>query len=286
MIKTRNGKIINTNQKQNRLLKMLYGNTFGRMLLKLLTAPVVSKIGGAFMNSAFSKPLISRFIKSANIDTSQYVMYNFGSYNEFFTRKIKDGKRPVDTDPKHLISPCDSKLTVYKISKKSIFRIKGSRYRVSDLVNSSETAERYSGGYCLIFRLEVDDYHRYCYIDNGTKSDNTFIDGELHTVNPIALEHYNIYKRNCREYCILHTENFGDAVQVEVGAMMVGRIVNFDHVSEIKRGREKGMFEFGGSTIVMLFEKDRIAVDMDILRNSADGIETVVKYGEKIGCAI
>ena len=190
---------------------------------------------------------------------------------------------PMDLSPEHLISPCDSKLTVHKIGKNSIFRIKGSCYRVSDLVKDSALAEKYSGGYCLIFRLEVDDYHRYCYIDNGSKSRNIHINGELHTVNPIALGRYNIYKRNSREYTVLHTDNFGDVVQVEVGAMMVGRIVNHDGESAIRRGEEKGMFEFGGSTIVMLFEKDRIAVDSDILRNSAEGNETVVKYGEKIG---
>ena len=131
----------------------------------------------------------------------------------------------------------------------------------------------------------MDDYHRYCYIDNGTKTDNTFIAGELHTVNPIALERYNIYKRNCREYTVLHTENFGDVVQIEVGAMMVGRIVNNHGEASFVRGEEKGRFEFGGSTIVMLFGRDSISVDHDILCNSAEGIETVVKLGEKIGKA-
>ena len=71
--------------------------------------------------------------------------------------------------------------------------------------------------------------------------------------------------------------------QVEVGAMLVGRIVNYHGERAVKRGEEKGMFEFGGSTIVMLFEKDRIEIDSDILRNSANGDETIVKYGEKIG---
>ena len=235
------------------------------------------------MDSRPSKLLIKPFIKRSGIDTSQYIMYGFRSYNDFFTRVVKPEKRPVDFAPEHLISPCDSKLTVYKISRNSIFRIKGSRYRVSDLLKNDFLANRYSGGYCLIFRLEVDDYHRYCYIDSGIKTDNTFISGELHTVNPIALARYNIYKRNSREYTVLHTDNFGDVVQVEVGAMMVGRIVNHHGEGAFSRGQEKGKFEFGGSTIVMLFGKDSIVPDTDILRNSAEGIETVVKYGEKIG---
>lgn len=286
MIKDRNGEIVVTNEKQNILLKKLYGTVCGRVILKALTAPAVSKAAGAFMDSWLSVSLIKRFIKSSGIDTSQYVMKKFRSYNEFFTRRVKRGMRPIDRMPSHFISPCDSKLTVYKIGKSSVFRIKGSRYRVSDLIQNDFLAKRYEGGYCMIFRLEVDDYHRYCYIDSGTKTENTFINGELHTVNPIALEHYNIYKRNCREYTVLHTENFGDVVQVEVGAMMVGRIVNRHGAAEVVRGEEKGKFEFGGSTIVLLVQEDMIRIDDDILRNSAENIETVVKYGEKVAASV
>ena len=286
MIKDRNGEIVVTNEKQNILLKKLYGTVCGRVILKALTAPAVSKAAGAFMDSRLSVPLIKRFIKSSGIDTSQYVMKKFRSYNEFFTRRVKRGMRPIDRMPSHFISPCDSKLTVYKIGKSSVFRIKGSRYRVSDLIQNDFLAKRYEGGYCMIFRLEVDDYHRYCYIDSGTKTENTFINGELHTVNPIALEHYNIYKRNCREYTVLHTENFGDVVQVEVGAMMVGRIVNRHGAAEVVRGEDKGKFEFGGSTIVLLVQEDMIRIDDDILRNSAENIETVVKYGEKVAASV
>jgi phosphatidylserine decarboxylase len=144
-------------------------------------------------------------------------------------------------------------------------------------------SDRFSGGLCLIFRLEVDDYHRYCYIDDGFKTENTYIKGELHTVNPIALGRYNVYKRNSREYTLIHTDHFGDVVQVEVGAMLVGRICNHHGTAAVRRGQEKGKFEFGGSTIVMLLEKGAAEIDRDILKNSSEGIETVVKYGEKIG---
>lgn len=286
MIKNRNGELIVTNEKQNKLLKGLYGSAGGRAMLKLLTAPVLSKAAGAFMDSPLSKPLIKPFIRRGGIDMSQFENRKFRSYNDFFTRRIRPGKRPVDMTPEHLISPCDSKLTVYRIDGRRTFRIKGSRYRVSDLLNNKFMAKRYSGGLCLIFRLEVDDYHRYCYIDGGIKTGNTYISGELHTVNPIALEKYNIYKRNCREYTTLHTNNFGDVVQVEVGAMMVGRICNNHHEARIYRGMEKGRFEFGGSTIVLLLEKGAAKIDSDILRNSSEGIETVVKFGEKIGTAV
>ena len=283
MIKTRNGELLVTNEKQNRLLSVLYGTVGGRILLGLLTAPVLSKIAGAFMDSPASKPLIKPFIRRSGIDMSEYEERRFRSYNDFFTRRIKPEKRPVDLDPEHLISPCDSKLTVYHIDRRSIFRIKGSHYRISDLLRNKFMSDRFSGGLCLIFRLEVDDYHRYCYIDDGLKTDNTFIGGELHTVNPIALEKYNIYKRNSREYTLIHTQNFGDVVQVEVGAMLVGRICNRHGAASVRRGQEKGKFEFGGSTIVMLLEKGAAEIDPDIMKNSSEGFETVVKYGEKIG---
>ncbi|MCI6561781.1 MAG: phosphatidylserine decarboxylase [Ruminococcus sp.] len=283
MVRTRDGRNVSANERQNAVLKKLYGTVWGRLLLKILTAPAVSEIVGAFMDSPLSKPFVSPFIRSHNIDTSQYIMTGVRSYNDFFTRKIKPQSRQIDMEKSHLISPCDSKLTVYRVDKDSLFRIKNSLYSVADLLNSKKLAERYSGGLCLIFRLEVDDYHRYCYIDSGTKTENWFIAGELHTVNPVALKHYNIYKRNCREYTMLRTENFGDVIQAEVGAMMVGRIVNHHGKASFRRGEEKGMFMFGGSTVVLLIERGRAVIDADIVRNSASGIETVVKYGEKIG---
>lgn len=284
MIRTRDGKIIFTNEKQNRILKGLYGTVGGRAVLKLLTAPAVSRAVGGFMDSPLSRPLINPFIKANNIDISQYITDEVSSYNDFFTRKIKNGMRPVDMNPEHFISPCDSKLSAYRICEKSIFQIKGAPYRIADLLQNESLARRYGGGCCLIFRLEVDDYHRYCYIDNGSKGKNTFIPGELHTVNPVALGHYNIYKRNYREYTVLQTESFGDVVQIEVGAMMVGRIENHHQEHSFTRGEEKGMFMFGGSTIVLLVERDKVSIDGDILKNTAEGYETVVKYGERIGC--
>ena len=286
MIKKRNGEIITTNQAQNKALSRLYDTLGGRIILKFLVIPSISKTAGFFMDSPLSIPMINMFIKKHNLDTSDYIMKKFRSYNDFFTRKIKPEKRPIDYHADHLISPCDSKLSVYKIQKNSIFKIKNSLYKISDLLANEFLARRYDGGYCFIYRLEVDDYHRYCYIDDGLKTENIFIEGELHTVNPIALKRYNIYKRNSREYTILHTDNFGDVVHMEVGALMVGRICNHHGEYYFVKGEEKGMFQFGGSTIVQLFEKGRVLPDRDILKNTRDGFETVVHYGEKIGTAL
>lgn len=262
--------------------KFLYKTFIGRILLKFLVRPIISKIGGWYFNTKLSLKKVDKFVKKNNINLDDYYTDNFKCYNDFFTRKIKEDRRKIDLDSNSFISPCDSKLSVYKIDENSIFKIKDSYYKVSDLVNNEGLAKEYLNGYCLIFRLTVTDYHRYCYIDGGTKSKNIHIKGIFHTVNPIALDRYNIYKRNTREYTILNTLNFDKVIQVEVGALMVGKISNHHEEYEFKKGEEKGTFLFGGSTIVLLV-KDIVDIDNDILINSLNGDETIVKYGQKIG---
>lgn len=261
----------------------LYRNKLGRLLLKVISLPTISKIAGWFMDRKISALAIKKFIKKNNIDVSIYEDKKYTSYNDFFTRKIKKDCRKIDMNPKSLISPCDSKLSAYEINEESIFKIKDSYYKVKDLLKDEKLAKKYQGGYCLIFRLCVDDYHRYCYIDNGKKNKNKFINGVLYTVRPIVLENYNIYKENSREYTTLKTENFGDVIHVEVGATIVGRIKNHHEEYQFQKGEEKGMFEFGGSTIVLLIEKNKVEIDKEIVDNTNKGYETVVKYGEKIG---
>ena len=181
-----------------------------------------------------------------------------------------------------LISPCDGKVLAYTINDDLTLKIKDSYYSIDTLVNES-IMEEYKGGSALVFRLSTDNYHRYCYIDSGTKGKNYHIKGVFHTVQPISLKNYNFFKTNSREYTILNTNNFDKVIQVEVGALMVGRIKNNHEEYEYKKGEEKGYFEFGGSTIVLLFKKGVITLDNDILENSKENIETIVKYGEKIG---
>lgn len=281
--KDRTGKLIDQPNGQDQMLKKLYGSAVGRAVLKPLVSPVVSKVAGAFLSSRLSVPLIKPFVRKNNIDLSQFEAGPYPNYNEFFARKIRPELRPVDMEPTHLIAPCDSKLTALPISPESRFMLKHTPYTVSSLLKNEELAQKYAGGMALIFRLTVDDYHRYCYMADGCKEEQIKIPGVLHTVNPIANDVYPIYKENSREYSILHTEQFGDVVMMEVGALMVGKIVNHHGKAQVKRGQEKGYFQFGGSTVVLLLEKNRAVIDGDILENSQQGIETVVRMGEKIG---
>ena len=281
--KFRNGNLIEVDNGQDKFLKRLYGSTMGRILLKPLVTPVVSNIAGAFLSTKCSCILIKPFIRNNNIDMSQFEDVKYNSYNEFFSRKIREGARTIDRKATHFISPCDSKLTVLPISADTKFTLKHTEYSVSSLLKNKELAREYQGGYAFIFRLTVDDYHRYCYVDDGTKEANVRIPGKFHTVNPIANDYYPIYKENTREYSILHSKHFGDIVMMEVGALLVGKIVNLHEEATVKRGEEKGYFQFGGSTVVLLVKADKVNVDEDILGNSKEGIETIVKFGEKIG---
>lgn len=278
----RDGNVITKGESQNNLLKKLYGTFLGRCALKILICKFVTDIGGWYMNSGLSKRKISSFIKVNEIDMSEYENRSFQSYNDFFTRKIADGKRPFSSDENVFISPADSKLSYYQIQEDSIFTIKDRSYTLTDLVEDANLANMYQGGLCLIFRLTVDDYHRYSFIDDGKIVQRKYIKGVFHTVNPIANDYYPIYARNAREYSVIETKNFGTIIQMEVGAMMVGKIVNHDIV-DCKKGQEKGKFEFGGSTVVLLIQKGQVCIDQDIIDNSLHDKETVVKLGEKIG---
>ena len=266
------------------MLTFLYHTPVGRCLLKALTKPALSKTVGRFLDSPASRFLIPVFIRQNRLDLSDYRKEEWPCFNSFFVRNLKEDIRPVDPDKNHLIAPCDGLLTALPIDRQSVFAIKDSYYTVFDLLKSRGLAEAFSGGQCLIFRLTPSHYHHYCYPDNGVKSENRFLPGILHTVQPIATEACPVYRQNSREYTVLRTENFRDMVMMEVGAMLVGRICNDQPgKGRILRGQEKGRFEFGGSTILLLLQRDAVKIKEEILNATARGEEYPVRLGEQIG---
>ena len=267
-------------------LRFLYCSPFGKPVLRLLTGRFVSKVAGKYLDGKCSRRHIRPYVKKHGIDLTQFEKENYRSFNAFFTRKIKSELRPFDSQFSSFVSPCDGKVSAYRVSEGLTFHVKGFHYTVESLLKSKELAKKYQGGICVVLRLCVTDYHRYHYLDNGTKGENVFIKGRLHTVQPVALEKRRVFTENCREYTVMHTERFGDVVQVEVGALMVGRIVNHHGAGEMKFGEEKGKFEFGGSTIVLLLEKGRVSLDEEFFHNTEEGLETVVRCGERIGIKI
>lgn len=277
--------IADTCEKQGKLLSFLYGTGVGQKALKVLTKPIVSDFVGELLEHPLSTALIPLFVTKKHIPMQEYEPQKYRSFNEFFTRTALPASRPLDPSPDALISPCDAKLTILPITEDLRFMVKGTEYSLPHFLGCKKLAARYAGGWCMIFRLTPDDYHRYCYPDDAEVGKTRYIEGILHTVNPVSNAHTKVYHENTRTVTMLHSAHFGDLLQIEVGAMLVGRIVNHPHAPQVKRGDEKGYFAFGGSTIVMLAEKDVITPDAQILRNSEENAETVVKYGTKIAAA-
>ena len=267
-------------------LEFLYKTKPGRLLLKPLASRPVSELSGKLMDTKASRFLIKPFAKNNNIKTEDYILDDINSFNDFFCRRIKDGLRSFDTDPESLTSPCDGLLKAIRIKKDTVISVKQSSFTVRGMLRDSRLAESFEDGICLVFRLCVNHYHRYAYFDSGKRYRNRRIRGIYHTVRPVALEEMPVFTQNTREYTVIDTDNFGRAVQMEVGAMLVGRIVNEKTDSgkcRVTRGEEKGHFEYGGSTIIVLLPKGSAVIRDDILSASEKGEETSVIMGEKIG---
>lgn len=284
--KDRHGNVLEDDKMQESIVRFLYGTYPGEGLLKILTHKGISKLAGAILSTKVSSALIPYFVRRNNIKVRDYEMSGHRSFNNFFARRLSPGARDVELNPDVLISPTDSKVMAYTCDEETEFTIKGIRYSFAELTRSKKLAEVFAGGQLLVFRLSVDDYHRYCYVDSGDKSQNYRIPGILHTVNPAACEETAVYRENERVISLLKSENFGLIMMMEVGAMMVGKIINYEGPTYVRKGKEKGRFEFGGSTIILAFRKGTVEIDHDILLNSQQGLETKVKYGEKIGLRI
>lgn len=283
----RQGRAAGEESGQDVFLGLLYGTAAGRLLVRGLICPPVSRLGGELLSTRMSKLLIGPFVRRNGIRLEDYETPRTGgyaSYNDFFCRKIREGLRPVSGDQECFISPSDGKVSVYPIGPDARFRIKDTEYTAACLLRSERLAERYRGGYAYVFRLTVDDYHRYCYVESGIKSRQRRIPGVFHTVNPAANDQYPIYKENTREYCLIRTRRAGTVIQMEVGALLVGKICNYAAGrQDVQRGQEKGRFEFGGSTVVVLVEPGKVIPDKDLLENTQEGWETAVRYGECVG---
>ncbi len=272
--------------KESASARFLYNTAAGRLLLKGAVQPWVSRAAGAFLSSPLSRPLIPGFVKKNGIDLSECETEDFSCFNDCFTRKLRGELRPIDTDPSALISPCDGLLSAYEIRDGLVMPVKQSMYSVADLLGEapdSELSRSFAGGLCLVFRLQVTDYHRYVFFDGGDAKRPLRIPGKLHTVRPIALRTVPVFTENAREVTIIDSDNFGTAVQIEVGALMVGRIDNYPLSGRVEKGAEKGRFLFGGSTIILLLQKDRAEGLSEALKATSEGVETPVRLGQRIG---
>lgn len=269
------------NVKESKTLLFLYNTKLGRIILKIITKKVISKIMGFLTSTKLSKIFIKKFIKKNNIDMNRYEIRKYKSFNDFFTRQLSQKELSKTSRITDLVSPCDAKLKVYRIDNKLQINVKNSIYSIENLIQN-KVPNSYQNGYCLVFRLSPDDYHRYHCFDNSVVKNKKIIEGILHSVNPIAYANYHVFTENNREVSLLNTQNFDEVLWIEVGALNIGKIHNNNKIN-LRRYEEKGYFSFGGSTIILLFKQNIVNLDKDILYYSNKGIETQVYYGDKIG---
>ncbi|HVN56976.1 MAG TPA: phosphatidylserine decarboxylase [Bacteroidales bacterium] len=281
------GQLITEKVAGEKWLVWLYNNPVGEATLwTLAKRKLVSSIYGKMMDRTSSSKKIRPFIEGFNIDMGCVQEQEFKNFNDFFTRKLKDNARPVDTSFNIVVSPADGKIMAYSEIGTADFIIKGFRFDVSSFLDNDVLAQKYRDGTLLIIRLAPVDYHRFHFPVSGNLKPDKKIEGDYYSVSPIALrKKAEIFCLNKREYTIISNPLFGDVIMTEVGATMAGSIVQTYKGSSVMKGEEKGYFKFGGSTIVLLFEKSKISVDKDILINTAKGYETSVKMGERIGAA-
>lgn len=281
------GKMIKENPPGESLLNFLYNTPIGKLSLEILVKrKIISSIYGRYMDSKRSAKKISGFVEELGIDMneSQRSISEFKTFNDFFYRKLKQGARPIG---KGVVSPGDGKMLAFEdASQVNSFYIKGKEFSLTEFLSSTPYADSFNHGPMIILRLAPNDYHRYHFPYAGHAKSPLKIKGPLYSVSPYALvkNFTRVFVENKREITDLETVDKGKILIIPVGATMVGSILQtYSSDSQIKKGDEMGYFAFGGSTIVLLFEKGQVKIDQDLLDNTKNGMETGVKMGETIG---
>ncbi len=266
-------------------LHWLYNNPIGELSLNaIVKRKFISDWYGKRMDSPASKDKIANFVNDYNIDLSVCKKQEFDNFNDFFTRKLKTNARKIDSTKNIIISPADGKLLAYSNIENQDFIVKGYKFNIYDFLQNDSLADYYNNGSLIIVRLCPTDYHRYHFPVTGTVLSEKKINGDYYSVSPIALKKkIEILCQNKREYCEINTDSFGNIIMSEVGATMVGSMINTYTSPVVTKGLERGYFKFGGSTVILFFKTNQITIDKDLILNTKNGLETEVKMGERIG---
>lgn len=225
---------------------------------------------------------IPAFIKFHKIQLHEVwkPLSSFKTFNEFFYRKLRPGSRPPDSleDPTVAVSPADSRMIAFEtVNDAARIWVKGMEFSLKKLLGQ-EDAQQFEGGSLAIFRLAPQDYHRFHSPVDGTVTKIQHIAGQYYTVNPMAIRTtIDVFGENARTVVWMDSKEFGQVAVVCVGAMLVGSIIiTAKEGIELKRTDEMGYFAFGGSTLIVVFQKDKMAFDHDLLNNSDKAVETLV----------
>jgi phosphatidylserine decarboxylase len=268
-------------------LEFAYRTWLGKTAMRVLPHGVMSRTYGLLNRRPSSKRKIGVFIESLGIDAdeAELPVSEYRTLDEFFCRRLRPDVRPIDGTPDRLVSPADGRTMVFPVVEDLEFTIKGCRVLLASLLGDRKEADCFMGGAAAVVRLAPCDYHRFHFPDSGSATDASVVSGRLHSVHPFALESNAPSFRNKRTIAHLESENFGRIALVEVGAFAVGTIVQTYAPGKVERGQEKGYFRFGGSTVVMLLENNRVVFDDDLVSASQRGLETFIKMGTSIGTA-
>ncbi len=274
------------------LMRFLYGTVPGRMAVwAMFKRAFFSRAFGIWADSKISARGIEKFVLKygINMDESLRPISAFKCWNDFFTRELLPGARPTAEpgDGEVLSFPCDGRhLLVESVGSRDFFYAKGQRFELGGFLGDAKLAERFDGGPMLISRLSPLDYHRYCYPVGGQLCARKRVSGGLCSVSSIALkERLAILWENKRVLELIDSPVFGMCAFVQIGATNVGTIVNFGELGDrAERGAQAGLFKFGGSCIVTLFERGtRVRFDENLARMSARGIECYARSNSFLG---
>lgn len=269
------------------VMKLLYGTKAGQLATgRWVVHPALSRVVGFWQDTPMSTRRLAEFVRHYGIDMTESVKQvpQFKTFNEFFTRKLRPECRPFNRELDILASPADGRvLVVPELTSDLELEVKSVRYSIRRLLAGVIDPTEFDGGSAIVIRLCPVDYHRFHFPDGGNAHAAVGVPGKLHSVNPVALAtRLDIFGENKRAVTRFDSDGFGTIGIVEVGALCVGTIVQTYHPGRVERGTEKGMFKFGGSTIVMLFGAKRVRFDDDLVANSAKGYETRVLVGTSI----
>jgi phosphatidylserine decarboxylase len=270
-------------------LRLLYGSGPGRLLAdQVLARRWPSRLGGALQSTRSSARQIGRFVDRFQIPLDEYEPGPWRSFNEFFIRRFRPGARTFCTEPDRMPAFAEARYLAFEaVDPDADYPVKGRYLTPAALLADIEQAFRFDGGPLLLARLAPVDYHRFHFPDDGERVSDRRIPGRLHSVNPFALRRRtDILATNERRVSVLRTAHFGTLAMVEVGAMNVGRIVQTHHGREFGRGDEKGYFCFGASTILLFGEPRTWVPTDDLLEQTTQRRETLVRLGEPVARAI
>lgn len=289
-----------TGQKQvekiykGKALNLLYGDGWlGRLIRPLFLSlfsksPFFSILYGKLQKRGSSVKKIVPFIKKFNVDSSEFLLpiSAFTSFNDFFVRKLKIEVRPIAPCKDAVVMPADGRYFFYQdISQCDGFVVKGKKFNLADLLKDPALAAQYEGGSMVIARLCPSDYHRFHFPCDCIPAATRLINGWYYSVNPIAIrKNLEIFTQNKRTVCELKTDNFGKILYLEIGATSVGSIRETYIPDTFQpKGAEKGYFEFGGSSLILLFAKGSIHFDDDLLQATEAGYEIRCLMGQRMG---